>query len=162
MVAQYKQIRETVQRGSLYRLISAAEGKRACLQVLRPNTSHPASTHEEDARKRIQHLAGVEESKYNCLLLILKYRFRDWLLSADAPAVASGSFQMQHGVDVICAAAIFRMRFLHWRRRHREVNTSLFRDSVPCSTVFNGLERQRDKEKEVGHFRQDRHHGIMG
>ncbi len=100
MVAQYKQIRETVQRGSLYRLISPQKESE---QSVTESVS-------QDQQKAIV-FAFLHSSKMlypfpRVLLRGLKpdtmYRVAtlDGDLSADTPAVASGSFWMQRGVDV--------------------------------------------------------------
>jgi alpha-galactosidase len=100
MVAQYKQIREIVQRGSLYRLISPQKGSE---QSVTESVS-------EDRQKAVV-FAFLHSSQMlypfpRVLLRGLKpdamYRIAtlDGKLSAGTPAVASGAFWMQHGVDV--------------------------------------------------------------
>ena len=100
MVAQYKEIRETVQRGSLYRLISPQKESE---QSVTESVS-------QDQQKAVV-FAFLHSSKMlypfpRVLLRGLKpdtmYRVAtlDGNLSADTPAVASGSFWTQRGVDV--------------------------------------------------------------
>ena len=100
MVAQYKQIREIVQRGSLYRLISPQ------------NNSEQSVTESVSLdRRRAVTFAFLHSSQmqYPFPRLYLRglkpdamYKIAqlDGELSPDTPAVASGAFWMQHGVDV--------------------------------------------------------------
>jgi alpha-galactosidase len=100
MVAQYKQIRETVQRGSLYRLISPQNGTEQSVTESVSADQHRAVTfaflHSSQMLypfPRI-YLRGLKpDAMYRVTAL-------DGRLCADSPAVASGEFWMQHGVDV--------------------------------------------------------------
>src|ERR1035437_3556685 len=100
MVAQYKQIRETVQRGSLYRLISPQNGSDQSVTETVSEDQHRAVTfaflHSSQMFypfPRI-YLRGLKpDAMYQVAAL-------DGKLSAGSPAVASGAFWMQHGVDV--------------------------------------------------------------
>jgi len=100
MVTQYKQVRETVQRGSLYRLISPQKGSE---QSVTESVS-------EDQRHAVA-FAFLHSSQmlYPFPTIYLRglktdamYRIEglDGQLSKNLPAVASGAFWMQHGVDV--------------------------------------------------------------
>jgi alpha-galactosidase len=100
MVAQYKQIRETIQRGSLYRLISPQNNSEQSVtesvsqdqrhavtfaflhssQMLYPYPRIFPRGLKPDARYRISAFAGK--------------------LGTGQPAIASGVYWMQHGVDV--------------------------------------------------------------
>src|ERR1017187_9929719 len=100
MVAQYKQIRETVQRGSLYRLISPQGGSEHSVTETVSEDQHRAVTfaflHSSQMLypfPRI-YLRGLKPDDM--------YRIAafDGKLSAGSPAVASGAFWMQHGVDL--------------------------------------------------------------
>ncbi len=100
MVAQYKQIRETLQRGSLYRLISPQNGSEQSV----------TETVSEDRRRAVtfaflhssQMLYPFPRIYLRGLKPDAKYRMAalDGKLAADSPAVESGTFWMQHGVDV--------------------------------------------------------------
>jgi alpha-galactosidase len=100
MVAQYKQIREIVQRGLLYRLISPQKGSE---QSVTESVS-------EDQRRAVafaflhssQMLYPFPRIYLRGLKADAMYRITalDGKLSAASPAVASGTFWMQHGVDV--------------------------------------------------------------
>jgi alpha-galactosidase len=100
VVTQYKQIREIVQRGSLYRLISPQNGSE---QSVTESVS-------EDQRHAVA-FAFLHSSQmlYPSPRIYLRglnadamYRIGalDGKLSARSAAVASGAFWMQHGVDV--------------------------------------------------------------
>jgi alpha-galactosidase len=100
MVAKYKQIRETVQRGSLYRLISPQGGSEHSVTETVSEDQHRAVTfaflHSSQMLypfPRI-YLRGLKPDDM--------YRIAafDGKLSAGSPAVASGAFWMQHGVDL--------------------------------------------------------------
>jgi alpha-galactosidase len=100
MVAQYKQIRETVQRGSLYRLISPQKGS---------EQSVTESVSQDQQKAVVFAFLHSSQMLYPFPRVVLRglkpdvmYRVAtlDGELSADTPAVASGSFWMQHGVDV--------------------------------------------------------------
>jgi len=100
MVAQYKQVRETVQRGSLYRLISPQNGSEQSV----------TETVSEDQDRAIT-FAFLHSSRmfYPFPRIYLRglkpdavYRIAalDGKISADTPVIASGAFWMHHGVDV--------------------------------------------------------------
>ena len=100
MVAQYKQVREIVQRGSLYRLISPQNGSEQSVTETVSEDQHRAITfaflHSSQMLypfPRI-YLRGLKpDAVYRIAAL-------DGKLSPDTPVVASGAFWMQHGVDV--------------------------------------------------------------
>ncbi len=100
MVAQYKQIRETVQRGSLYRLISPQNGSEQSVTESVSQDQQKAvvfaflhSSHEQYPFPRVL-LRGLKpDAMYRVATL-------DGALSEDTPAVASGTYWMQRGVDV--------------------------------------------------------------
>jgi alpha-galactosidase len=100
MVAQYKQIRETVQRGSLYRLISPQKGSEQSV------TESVSQDQQKAVVFAFLHSSQMLYPFPRVLLRGLKadamYRVAtlDGKPSADSPTVASGSFWMQHGVDV--------------------------------------------------------------
>ena len=100
MVTQYKRVREIVQRGSLYRLISPRKGSE---QSVTESVS-------EDQRHAVG-FAFLHSSQmlYPFPTIYLRglktdamYRIEplDGKLSKNLPTVASGAFWMQHGVDV--------------------------------------------------------------
>jgi alpha-galactosidase len=100
MVSQYKQVREIVQRGSLYRLISPQKG-----------SEHSVTESVSEDQNNAVVFAFLHSSRMlypfpriylRGLKLDSMYRLTalDGKLSADTPAVASGSFWMHHGVDV--------------------------------------------------------------
>jgi alpha-galactosidase len=100
MVSQYKQVREIVQRGSLYRLISPQKG-----------SEHSVTESVSEDQNNAVIFAFLHSSRMlypfpriylRGLKLDSMYRITalDGKLSADTPVVASGSFWMQHGVDV--------------------------------------------------------------
>jgi alpha-galactosidase len=100
MVAQYKQIRETVQRGSLYRLISPQKGS---------EQSVTESVSEDQSRAVTFAFLHSSQMLYPFPRVYLRglkadsmYRITslDGKFSADTPAIASGSFWMHHGVDL--------------------------------------------------------------
>jgi alpha-galactosidase len=100
MVAQYKQIREIVQRGSLYRLIPPRDGSEQ-------SVTESVSTDQTAAVTfAFLHSSGMLYPFPRIYLRGLKpdamYRIGalDGKLSAATPAVASGAFWMQNGVDV--------------------------------------------------------------
>ena len=100
MVAQYKQIREIVQRGSLYRLISPQDGSEH-------SVTESVSTDQNAAVAfAFLHSSGMLYPFPRIYLRGLKadtmYRIEalDGKLSTDTPEVASGAFWMQNGVDV--------------------------------------------------------------
>jgi alpha-galactosidase len=100
MVAQYKQVREIVQRGSLYRLISPQNGSEQSVTETVSEDQHRAITfaflHSSQMLypfPRI-YLRGLKpDAVYRIAAL-------DGKLSSDTPVVASGTFWMQRGVDV--------------------------------------------------------------
>jgi len=100
MVAEYKQVRETVQRGSLYRLISPQNGSEQSVTETVSVDQHRAVSfaflHSSQMLypfPRI-YLRGLKpDAVYRIAVL-------DGKLSEGSPAVASGTFWMQHGVDV--------------------------------------------------------------
>ncbi len=100
LVAQYKQIRQIVQRGSLYRLISPQKG-----------SEYSVTESVSDDRDNAVVFAFLHSSQmlYPFPRIFLRglkpetmYRMKvlDGKLSPDTPAVATGSFWMQHGLDV--------------------------------------------------------------
>jgi alpha-galactosidase len=100
MVEQYKQIRETVQRGSLYRLISPQNGSEQSVTESVSNDQDSAVIfaflHSSQMLYPFPrtYLRGLKpDTRYRIAAL-------DGKLSANTPEVASGSFWMQHGVDV--------------------------------------------------------------
>jgi alpha-galactosidase len=100
MVEQYKQIREIVQRGSLYRLISPQNGSEHSVTESVSNDQDSAvifaflhSSQMLYPFPRIYFRGLKPDTMYRIAAL-------DGKLSANTPEVASGSFWMQHGVDV--------------------------------------------------------------
>jgi alpha-galactosidase len=100
MVAEYKQIREIVQRGSLYRLISPQK---------RSEQSVTESVSEDQRHAVVFAFLHSSQMLYPFPRIYLRglntnamYRIAalDGKLPAGFPAVASGAFWMQHGVDV--------------------------------------------------------------
>jgi alpha-galactosidase len=100
MVAQYKTIRETVQRGSLYRLISPANGSehsvteyvsRDGLQTVVFAFLHSSQEHYPFPRIYLRGLDAAAVYRVTAL---------DGQLARDTPAEASGAWWMQHGIDV--------------------------------------------------------------
>jgi len=100
MVSQYKQIRETVQRGSLYRLISPENGSEYSV----------TESVSQDQRQAVV-FAFLHSSRMNYPYPRLylrglkadgKYRIKalDGAVHAGTPEIESGAFWMQHGVDV--------------------------------------------------------------
>jgi alpha-galactosidase len=100
MVAQYKQIRETVQRGSLYRLISPQkESEQSVTESVSQDQQKAVvfaflhSSKEQYPFPRVL-LRGLKpDTMYKVATL-------DGYLSDDTPAIASGSYWMQRGVDL--------------------------------------------------------------
>jgi len=99
MIAAYKQVRQTVQRGDLYRLISPEDGsaRSATFSVARDGKQAVLfaflhSSTKIDVLPKI-HLAGLDPAR--------RYRVRaiDAVPSADDP-VASGAYWMGVGIDV--------------------------------------------------------------
>jgi len=100
MVAQYKQIREIVQRGSLYRLISPQNGSEHSV------TESVSADQNAAVTFAFLHSSGMLYPFPRIYLRGLKpdvmYSIEalDGKLASDTPAVASGAFWMQNGVDV--------------------------------------------------------------
>jgi alpha-galactosidase len=100
MVAQYKSIRETVQRGSLYRLITPENNSEQSVteSVSRDGKQAVAfaflhSSHEGYPFPRI-YLRGLDaNANYRIAAL-------DGKLAKDTPDSASGAYWMHRGVDV--------------------------------------------------------------
>lgn len=100
MVAEYKAIRETVQRGALYRLITPEGDSEQSVTESVSRDGRQAvtfaflhSSREEYPFPRL-HLRGLEENAtYRVTAL-------DGKLAADTPAEASGAYWMHRGVDV--------------------------------------------------------------
>jgi alpha-galactosidase len=99
MVAQYKQIREIVQRGLLYRLISPQKSEHSVTESVSQDQRSAvtfAFLHSSQMLYPFPRifLRGLKpDAMYQITAL-------DGKLSANTPAVASGSFWMQNGVDV--------------------------------------------------------------
>jgi alpha-galactosidase len=100
LVAQYKQIREIVQRGSLYRLISPQGGS---------EQSVTESVSQNQTAAVVFAFLHSSEMFYPFPRIYLRglkpdamYRIEalDGKLSDEAPTVASGAFWMQQGIDV--------------------------------------------------------------
>src|ERR1700722_4957667 len=100
MVAQYKTIRETIQRGSLYRLITPEHDSEQSVTESVSRNGHQAvvfaflhSSSELYPFPRL-YLRGLNANA--------AYRISamDGKLAADAPSEASGAYWMEHGVDV--------------------------------------------------------------
>jgi alpha-galactosidase len=100
MVAQYKTIRETIQRGSLYRLITPEHDSEQSVTESVSRNGHQAvvfaflhSSSEVYPFPRL-YLRGLNANA--------AYRISamDGKLAADAPSEASGAYWMEHGVDV--------------------------------------------------------------
>ena len=100
MVAEYKSIRKTVQRGDLYRLISPRDGsERSATLSVSPDRKQAAlfafvhSTTKLDPLPRIQ-LRGLDPKA--------TYRLRAMAGAADpaTPAQASGAYWMEYGLDI--------------------------------------------------------------
>jgi alpha-galactosidase len=100
MVEQYKEVRELVQRGSLYRLISPRNG-----------SEHSVTESVSEDRSRAVTFAFLHSSTmlYPFPRIYLRglkpetmYRIEaiDGRLATDTPTVESGAFWMQNGVDV--------------------------------------------------------------
>jgi alpha-galactosidase len=100
MVAEYKSIRETVQRGALYRLITPEHDSEQSVTetVSRDGRQAIAFAFLHSSRELYPFprifLRGLDESGI--------YRARAFAgqLARDTPAQASGSYWMHHGVDV--------------------------------------------------------------
>jgi alpha-galactosidase len=99
MVAQYKQVRETVQRGSLYRLISPQDGsEQSVTETVSEDRRHAVTFAFLHSSQMLHpfpriYLRGLKpDAMYRIAAL-------DGKLSADTPETASGAFWMQQGVD---------------------------------------------------------------
>ncbi len=101
MVAQYKTVRETVQRGSLYRLISPEHGsEHSVTETVSRDRAQAVvfaflhSSREMYPYPRI-HVEGLDaEARYAISAM-------DGKLANDTPAIASGAYWMSRGVDVM-------------------------------------------------------------
>jgi alpha-galactosidase len=101
MVAQYKSIRETVQRGSLYRLITPEHDSEQSVteSVSRDRVQAVVfaflhSSHELYPFPRL-YLRGLDaEASYRITAL-------DGKLADETPQAASGAYWMEHGVDIL-------------------------------------------------------------
>ena len=101
MVAQYKTVRETVQRGALYRLISPEHGSDQSVTetVSRDGGQAVVFAFLHSSREKYPYprifLRGLEaDATYQVLAL-------DGKLAEDTPAVASGAYWMSRGIDVL-------------------------------------------------------------
>jgi alpha-galactosidase len=100
MVAQYKQIRETVQGGSLYRLISPQKGsEQSVTESVSKDQSRAVTFAFLHSSQMLYpfpriYLRGLKPDG------IYKLSALDGKLSADLPSAASGAFWMHHGVDI--------------------------------------------------------------
>ncbi|MBB5330727.1 alpha-galactosidase [Tunturiibacter gelidoferens] len=116
MVTQYKQIRETVQRGSLYRLISPQKGsEQSVTESVSEDQRHAVAFAFLHSSQMLYpfptiYLRGLKtDAMYRIDAL-------DGKLSKNLPPVASGAFWMEHGVDVELRgdfqAAAFRLEIV--------------------------------------------------
>lgn len=100
MVAQYKQIREIVQRGSLYRLISPQNNSEQSV------TESVSENQDRAVTFAFLHSSTMFYPFPRILLRGLKSHARyrimplEGKLATTTPVVASGAFWMQHGVDL--------------------------------------------------------------
>ena len=101
MVAQYKTVRETVQRGSLFRLISPEHGSEQSVteSVSRDRAQAVVFAFLHSSRENYPfprvYLKGLDaEASYQLSAI-------DGKVAADTPSVASGAYWMSHGVDVL-------------------------------------------------------------
>ncbi|ESQ88111.1 hypothetical protein ABENE_16410 [Asticcacaulis benevestitus DSM 16100 = ATCC BAA-896] len=100
LVAEYKSIRQTVQRGDLYRLISPQGGSERSATLTVSETKRQAvlftflhSSSTFDATPLIQ-LQGLDpQARYAVRSLV-------GAVEADTPKIASGSYWMHHGVRI--------------------------------------------------------------
>src|SRR5207245_2662769 len=100
MIASYKQIREAVQHGSLYRLVSPRDGSEFSItESVAPDRKQAVLftfLHSSQMGYPFPHvyLRGLDPQR--------EYRFASisGAASSDTPAAASGSYWMSHGVDV--------------------------------------------------------------
>lgn len=100
MIAQYKAVRETVQRGSLYRLITPENNSEQSVTESVSRDGHQAvvfaflhSSRELYPFPRL-YLRGLDANA------VYRIAAMDGRLAADTPAEASGAYWMEHGVDV--------------------------------------------------------------
>ena len=101
MVAQYKAVRETVQRGSLFRLIAPEHGsEQSVTETVSRDRSQAVvfaflhSSRENYPFPRL-YLKGLDaDASYQLKPL-------DGKVAADTPSTASGAYWMSHGVDVL-------------------------------------------------------------
>ena len=101
MVAQYKTIRETVQRGSLYRLISPEHDSEQSVteSVSRDGSTAVVFAFLHSSREGYPfprvYLRGLDvNAKYRVEAL-------DGMLAADTPTSASGAYWMSRGIDIV-------------------------------------------------------------
>ncbi|QHS51355.1 alpha-galactosidase [Edaphobacter sp. 12200R-103] len=99
MIADYKSIRETVQRGSLYRLMSPREGEQSVTESVSRDRKQAVafaflhSSSENYPFPRV-YLRGLDENAtYSLHLLTGK-------VAKNTPAAATGAYWMHHGFDV--------------------------------------------------------------
>jgi alpha-galactosidase len=101
MIAAYKQVRETVQHGSLYRLISPQHNSEysATESVSLDKQQAVLFTFLHSSQKRYPfprvYLRGLDPARQYHL------RFIHSAQALDAPEVASGSYWMNHGINVL-------------------------------------------------------------
>lgn len=117
MIAQYKQLRTTIQDGALYRLISPQHGSNASVTESVARDGREAavfaflhSSQEGENYPRL-YLRGLDpKAEYSIHAL-------DGKVADDTPAQASGDYWMQHGVDLSLRgdfqAALFTLERLH-------------------------------------------------
>ena len=101
MVAQYKAVRETVQRGSLYRLITPEHGSEQSVteSVSRDGTQAVVFAFLHSSRENYPfpriNLQGLDAAATYRIAAI------DGKLATDTPTSASGAYWMSRGVDVL-------------------------------------------------------------
>lgn len=111
MVAAYKSIRETIQRGSLYRLLSPREGEQAVTESVSRDGKQAVtfaflhSSTQGYSFPRI-HLRGLNENATYALHSIAGK------VAADTPASATGAYWMYRGVDVDLRGDFQAMAFM--------------------------------------------------
>lgn len=100
MIAEYKSIRKTVQRGRLYRLIEPTNGsEQSVTQYIAPNSQQAVvfaflhSSTENYPYPRL-YLRGLDPNA------VYRIHAMDGKIAADTPETASGAYWMHHGVDV--------------------------------------------------------------
>jgi alpha-galactosidase len=101
MIAQYKSIRETIQRGRLYRLIEPTNGsEQSVTQSIAPDGRQSVvfaflhSSTENYPFPRL-YLRGLDANA------VYRVQTMDGKLDPDTPQEASGAYWMHHGVDVL-------------------------------------------------------------